>query len=132
LGSGAGLEALETRRQRMDQMIAQVRADLEYTEPELESAHDVCALHRTALLTEQNEIEKHENNLRERGNRRIALLGLWIGLMQVVSSIWVADRESALWTYLMALWAVIGVVGVAVWWFGTPKNESHVKMQYPS
>jgi len=36
LGSEAGLEALETRRQRMDQMIAQVRADLDYAKPALE------------------------------------------------------------------------------------------------
>ena len=36
LGSEAGLEAFETRRQRMDQMIAQVRADLDYSKPALE------------------------------------------------------------------------------------------------
>ncbi len=129
LGSGAGLEALEPRRQHIDQMIAQVRAELDYTEPALESAHDICALHRAALLTDQNEIERRENILRERGNRRIALLGLWIGLMQVVSSVWLAEKTSSLWTWLVAIWSVIGIVGVTVWWFGTERTETLVKSQ---
>jgi hypothetical protein len=72
-------------------------------------AHNSFALHRATPLTDQNEIEKRENNLLETGNRRIALLGLWMGLMQVVSRIWVAAKSNRRWKCLMAVWAVIGV-----------------------
>ncbi len=116
LGASAGLEALELRRQNLNLWIEQIYVEQHYAQPELEAALDICSEHRDMLLDNLNETEKKENRLRDRSNKLLALLGLWIGLMQLISSVWTTNKESPTWSVLMALWTIIGIVGVSAWW----------------
>lgn len=87
LGEAAGCTALDLRRGRADQEIAQIRADLDYCRPVLESVPYMAELHQTRLMTLSNISELVENKLRERTNWLVAVFGLWIGLMQITPAL---------------------------------------------
>lgn len=136
LGKGPGRAALNVRLRRAGQERDQIRADIGYCRSVLETARVTGQSHQTRLMTVMSLNEIHENRLREVDTfrreslaKKLTLLGLWIGLMQVATAILPFLLPSM--TDALRLWLKIAFSGLLsvgftllIWAFWPPKSRS--------
>lgn len=91
------------RARQAAQRLAQVDADLGLVRPVFDAAQWVGQFHHSRLLAQMNLTEMAENrqrdrdaHARERHNRRLMMLGVWLGLSQIWAAylaMWPADQR---------------------------------------